>query len=66
MISKCIDYLEQNGYYGHEREELLIMSISHLAAERICVGFTDKDGGEVPDDVFDVVVGLIEGELWVL
>ncbi len=63
MIDKCINYLEQNGYYGHESYEFLMMSIAHLAAERICVGFTDKDGGEVPDNVFDVVAGLIEGEL---
>jgi len=62
MIDKCIDYLEQNGYYGNISEDL-INSIAFKAAEQLCSTFSDKDGGEVPDNVFDVVVGLIEGEL---
>ena len=62
MIDKCIDYLEQNGYYGHVYDDIN-SAIAFKAAEELCVGFTDKEGDEVPDDVFDVVVGLIEGEL---
>jgi hypothetical protein len=37
--------------------------IAFKLAEQLCYRFTDKDGGEVPDNVFAVVVGLIEGEL---
>lgn len=62
MIDKCIDYLEQNGYYGHVYGDIN-SSIAFKVAEELCVGFTDKDGNEVPDNVFDVVMGLIEGEL---
>lgn len=62
MISKCIDYLEQNGYYGHVYDDINA-AIAFKVAEELCYRFTDKDGGEVPDNVFDVVVGLIEGEL---
>lgn len=62
MINKCIDYLEQNGYYGHVDNDIN-SSIAFKVAEQLCYRFTDKDGGEVPDNVFDVVVGLIEGEL---
>ena len=62
MISKCIDYLEQNGYYGNVYGDIN-SSIAFKAAEQLCYRFTDKEGNEVPDDVFDVVVGLIEGEL---
>ena len=62
MIENCIDYLEQNGYYGHA-DEYTVSVIAFKVAEELCVGFTDKDGNEVPDDVFDVLVGLIEGEL---
>jgi hypothetical protein len=62
MINKCIDYLEQNGYYGHVYDDINA-AIAFKVAEELCVGFTDKEGNEVPDDVFDVVVGLIEGEL---
>jgi len=62
MIEKCIDYLEQNGYCGHVDGDIKF-SIAFKVAEQLCYRFTDKDGGEVPDDVFDVVVGLIEDEL---
>ena len=62
MIDKCIDYLEQNGYYGHVYDDIN-SAVAFKAAEQLCYRFTDKDGGEVPDNVFDVVVGLIEGEL---
>lgn len=62
MINNCIDYLEQNGYYGHIDGDIT-SSIAFKLAEQLCYRFTDKDGGEVPDNVFDVVVGLIEGEL---
>lgn len=62
MISKCIDYLEENGYYGHV-DEYTMSEIAFKVAEELCVVFTDKDGNEVPDDVFNVVWGLIEGEL---
>ena len=62
MIDKCIDYLEQNGYYGHIDDDMNSV-IAFKVAEELCYRFTDKDGGEVPDNVFDVVVGLIEGEL---
>ena len=62
MINKCINYLEQNGYYGHVYGDIN-STIAFKVAEELCYRFTDKDGGEVPDNVFDVVVGLIEGEL---
>lgn len=62
MIEKCIDYVEQNGYYVNINEDLL-NSIAFKVAEQLCYCFTDKDGGEVPHDVFDVVMGLIKGEL---
>ena len=62
MISKCIDYLEQNGYYGHVDDDIN-SAIAFKVAEELCYRFTDKDGGEVPDDVFNVVWGLIKGEL---
>ena len=62
MINNCIDYLEQNGYYGHIDGDIT-SSMAFKLAEQLCYRFTDKDGGEVPDNVFDVVVGLIEGGL---
>lgn len=62
MIEKCIDYLNENGYCGHVYDDIN-SEIAFKAAEELCYRFTDKDGNEVPDDVFDVVVGLIEGEL---
>lgn len=65
MINKCIDYLEQNGYYGDVDGATLavINLIAFKATEQLCSNFSDKDGAEVPDDVFEVVRGLIEGEL---
>ena len=62
MINNCIDYLEQNGYYGHVDGDIT-SSMAFKLAEQLCYRFTDKDGGEVPDAVFDVVVGLIKSEL---
>ena len=62
MISKCIDYLERKGYYGNV-SETRVYYIAFKAAEQLCSQFSDKDGGEVPGDVFNVVLGLIEGEL---
>ena len=62
MIDKCVDYLEQNGYYGNV-DEYTVSVIAFKVAEELCVGFTDKEGNEVPDNVFDVMVCLIEGEL---
>ena len=62
MINKCIDYLERNGYYGHVDGDIS-SSIAFKVAEQLCYRFTDKEGGEVPDNVFDVVVVSIEGEL---
>ena len=61
MIDKCVDYLEQNGYYGHVYDDMN-SAIAFKVAEELCYRFTDKDGGEVPDDVFNVVWGLIKGE----
>ena len=62
MISKCIDYLEQNGYYG-PANVYTVSEIAFKAAEQLCEEFTDKEGNEVPDDVFTVVWDLIKGEL---
>lgn len=62
MINNCIDYLEQNGYYGNV-DEYTVSVIAFKVAEELCYRFTDKEGNEVPDNVFDVVVSLIEGEL---
>ncbi len=62
MIDKCIDYLNDNGYYGNI-SMTRVNYIAFKAAEQLCNDFNDKDGGEVPDDVFNVVMDLIGGEL---
>ena len=62
MIKNCIDYLELNGYYC-DVDEYMGSEIAFKVAEKLCVGFTDKNGNEVPDDVFNVLWGLIKSEL---
>ena len=46
MINKCIDYLEQNGYYGDVDGATLavINLIAFKATEQLCSNFSDKDG----------------------
>ena len=44
MIDNCIDYLEQNGYYGNVDDDIT-SAIAFKAAEELCYRFTDKDGG---------------------
>ena len=40
MINKCIDYLEQNGYYGHVYDDMN-SAIAFKVAEELCFRFTD-------------------------
>ena len=60
MIEKCIDYLNGNGYYGNIDSDKL-HEIAFKFTEQLCNEFSDKDGGEVPDEHFYDVLDLLRG-----
>lgn len=62
MIYEIEDYLNENGYYG-QVDHKLIGEIAFDVAETLCNRFSDKDGGEVLQDSFDVIRERIEGLL---
>ena len=47
LISQCMEYLEEQGYYG----DYSLMS----TAEELCERFATKDGGEVDEDTYLVI-----------
>jgi len=62
VINEIEEYLNENGYYGNIDEDL-INSIAFTFADKLCLAFSDKDGEDMPDDVFIVVMERIEGLL---
>lgn len=55
MIDKCVEYLNENGYYGYDLTDYDLDKPFETACN-LCELYSDKDGNEVPEDIFDVVL----------
>jgi hypothetical protein len=62
-IDSILDYLYENGYYGNVDIQKIVSMCYHgkafEASETLCNGFSDKDGGEVSDHCFNVVLDYL-------